>query len=80
MRTARDLSLRGCEKIVLPIVLLLVAACTTDRTRRGYLERSAEALPPPERVAIVVPGFGVTRLYDPLPERFVWGTPRATMR
>lgn len=75
MRTARDLSL-----IVLVIVLLLVAACTTDRTRRGYLERAAETLPPPERVAIVVPGFGVTRLYDPVTERYVWGTPRATMR
>lgn len=71
MRTARDLSL---------IAVMLVAACTTDRTRRGYLERAAETLPPPDRVAIVVPGFGVTRLHDPVTARYVWGTPRATVR
>jgi hypothetical protein len=71
IRTARDLSL---------IALLLVAACTTDRTRRGYLRRAAEGLAPPERVVIVIPGFGVTRLFDPVSETFVWGTPRATMR
>jgi hypothetical protein len=71
IRTARDLSL---------IVLLLVAACTTDRTRRGYLRRAAVALAPPERVVVVIPGFGVTRLLDPVSGTFVWGTPRATMR
>jgi hypothetical protein len=71
IRTARDLSL---------IALLLVAACTTDRTRRGYLRTAAAGLPAPERVVIVIPGFGVTRLFDPVSETFVWGTPRATMR
>lgn len=60
--------------------MLLSAACTTDRTRRGYLERMAADLRPPERHVIVVPGFGVTRLYDPLTERYVWGTPRAAVR
>ena len=62
------------------IAILLLAACTTDRTRRGYLERLAADLPAPQRHVIVVPGFGVTRLYDPLTERFVWGTPRAAVR
>ena len=62
------------------IAILLLAACTTDRTRRGYLERMAADLPAPQRHVIVVPGFGVTRLYDPVAERFVWGTPRAAVR
>lgn len=29
---------------------------------------------------MIVPGFGVTRLYDPVAGRFVWGTPRATVQ
>ncbi|HUP49549.1 MAG TPA: hypothetical protein VNA04_12250 [Thermoanaerobaculia bacterium] len=71
MRTARDLSL---------IVLLLVAtACTTDRTRRAYLRQNAATLSPPDRVVIVIPGFGVTRLFDPVTKRHVWGTARATV-
>jgi Lecithin:cholesterol acyltransferase len=40
----------------------------------------AESSAPPARPAIIVPGFGVTRLYDPVTRRYVWGTPRATMR
>ncbi len=64
------------------ILLLALAACTTDRTRRGYLEENARRLEssPPHRVAIVVPGFGVTRLYDPVIDRYVWGTARSTVR
>ena len=64
------------------ILLLALAACTTDRTRRGYLEENARRMytSPPQRVAIVVPGFGVTRLYDPAIDRYVWGTPRSTVR
>lgn len=58
------------------IALLLLAACTTDRTRRGYLREQALALEPPSRPVIVIPGFGVTRLYDQERRRFVWGTPR----
>ncbi|HEU4522810.1 MAG TPA: alpha/beta fold hydrolase, partial [Thermoanaerobaculia bacterium] len=60
-------------------LVLVTAACTTDRTRRGYLEEAAPSLPPPERVVIVIPGFGVTRLFDPVTRRHVWGTARATM-
>lgn len=40
----------------------------------------AESLDEPPRPAIIVPGFGVTRLYDPITHRYVWGTPHATMR
>ena len=75
IRTRRDLSLISL------ILLLALTACTTDRTRRGYLEENARRMyaSPPERVAIVVPGFGVTRLYDPVVDRYVWGTPRSTV-
>ena len=50
---------------------------TTDRTRRGYLRANAASLGAPERPAIVIAGFGVTRLVDPVTGRHVWGTPRA---
>jgi hypothetical protein len=60
-------------------VVLLLVSCTTDRTRRGYLENLAQTSGEPERIVIVVPGFGVTRLFDPTANRYVWGTPRTTM-
>lgn len=72
MRTARDLS-----TVVLAVVL--AASCTTDRTRRAYLRANAEHLQPPARHVIVIPGFGVTRLFDPITRRHVWGTARSTM-
>ena len=60
---------------------ILIAACTTDRTRRGYLRRNASAYQTaPAHPVIVIPGFGVSRLLDPVTGRYVWGTPRATMR
>ena len=62
------------------VALLLLAACTTDRTRRSYLERNALELAPPPRPVIVVPGFGVSRLFDPVTERFVWGTAHSTVQ
>jgi pimeloyl-ACP methyl ester carboxylesterase len=34
----------------------------------------------PPRPVIIVPGFGVTRLFDPVAHRYVWGTGRATMQ
>lgn len=61
--------------------LLLLGSCTTDRTRRGYLRANAawftEA---PAHPVVVVPGFGVTRLFDPATKRYVWGTPRTVVR
>ena len=75
MRTARDLSTRAAV-----VLLVVLCACTTDRTRRAYLRENAAHLSPPERVVIVIPGFGVTRLYDPVTERYVWGTARSTVR
>ncbi|HUR79431.1 MAG TPA: alpha/beta fold hydrolase [Thermoanaerobaculia bacterium] len=50
---------------------------TTDRTRRGYLRANAAHLGAPPRPVIVIAGFGVTRLVDPVTGRHVWGTPRA---
>ena len=61
------------------VLAMLVGSCTTDRTRRAYLRANAEHLPPPARHVIVIPGFGVTRLFDPVTRRHVWGTARATM-
>lgn len=53
---------------------------TTDHTRRGYLRANAASLGKPARPAIVIAGFGVTRLVDPVTGRHVWGTPRAVWR
>jgi pimeloyl-ACP methyl ester carboxylesterase len=58
----------------------VLTACTTDRTRRGYLRENARHLAAPVHPVVIVPGFGVTRLLDPELDRFVWGTPRSTMR
>jgi pimeloyl-ACP methyl ester carboxylesterase len=63
-----------------PLLFLLAMSCTTDATRRGYLERSALELPPPPRPVIIIPGFGLTRLFDPVTQRFVWGTAHATVQ
>jgi hypothetical protein len=65
--------------------LLALAHCstpfqTTDRTRRGYLRANAAALGAPARPVIVIAGFGVTRLFDPVTGRYVWGTPRSVWR
>ena len=73
MRTARDLSL-------IAALSLSLFACTTDATRRAYLERLASTLPDPPRPVIIVPGFGITRLFDPVTKRFVWGTAHATFQ
>lgn len=59
---------------------LAAAHCnTTDHTRRGYLRNIAETYGAPPRPVIIVPGFGVSRLYDPVAKRYVWGTPRSTV-
>src|ERR1041385_5294916 len=61
--------------------IILLFGCTTDRTRRGYLRANAARFTAaPAHPVIVIPGFGVTRLYDPVTGRFVWGTPRTAMR
>ena len=58
---------------------MICISCTTDATRRGYLHTIAESYGAPPRPVIIVPGFGVTRLYDPVTKQYVWGTPRATV-
>jgi pimeloyl-ACP methyl ester carboxylesterase len=61
--------------------LFALAHCnTTDRTRRGYLRANVATLGAPERPVIVIAGFGVTRLLDPVTGRYVWGTPRSVWR
>ena len=50
---------------------------TTDRTRRDYLRANAARLGPPPRPVVVIAGFGVTRLVDPVTGHHVWGTPRS---
>ncbi|HEY0156027.1 MAG TPA: alpha/beta fold hydrolase [Thermoanaerobaculia bacterium] len=63
------------------LALVALTACqTTDRTRRGYLRANAAGLGAPERPAIVIAGFGVTQLLDPVTGRAVWGTPRSVWR
>src|SRR3982750_1632392 len=58
---------------------IISLSCTTDATRRSYLRNIAETYSAPPRPVIIVPGFGVTKLYDPETRRYVWGTPRATV-
>ena len=40
----------------------------------------SESFDEPRRPVIIVPGFGVTKLYDPVKHRFVWGTGHATFQ
>jgi pimeloyl-ACP methyl ester carboxylesterase len=62
-------------------VLAALAHCnTTDRTRRAYLRANAATLGKPVRPVIVIAGFGVTQLIDPVTKRAVWGTPRSVWR
>lgn len=69
------------RRALIVCLAFLLATCTTDRTRRGYLRDLAAGLTsPPANPVIVIPGFGVTRLLDPQINRYVWGTPHATMR
>jgi pimeloyl-ACP methyl ester carboxylesterase len=61
-------------------IALVTLTCTTDHTRRGYLHTIAESYARPPRPVIIVPGFGVSRLFDPLRNRYVWGTAHATVQ
>src|SRR5712692_8191735 len=67
-------------RIVATLVAMICIGCTTDATRRGYLRAIATTYGAPPRPAIIVPGFGVTRLFDPVTQRYVWGTGRATFQ
>jgi pimeloyl-ACP methyl ester carboxylesterase len=59
--------------LALLIPLLLSGCMTYSGTRRGYMERLTEYLPAPQRPVIVIPGFGNSRLYDPVEDKLVWG-------
>lgn len=58
----------------------MLVSCTTGVTRRAYLEKIAPELPDPPRPVIIVPGFGLTRLFDPVTQRYVWGTVHNTVQ
>jgi pimeloyl-ACP methyl ester carboxylesterase len=77
VRHARSPCLR---RLVILALVALTACTTTDRTRRGYLRANAASLGAPPRPAIVIAGFGVTQLLDPVTGRAVWGTPRSVWR
>jgi hypothetical protein len=62
------------------VAAIISLSCTTDATRRGYLRAIATTYGAPPRPAIIVPGFGVSRLLDPVTHRYVWGTGRATFQ
>ena len=67
-------------KPLLILILLLSALVTgcgmTRASRSSYLTSLAPYLEPPARPVIVIPGVGVTRLFDPVTQYFVWGTAR----
>lgn len=52
---------------------------SSNATRERYLTSLSDRLPPPARPVIIIPGFGHSRLYDPVTRRFVWGTGRSTL-
>jgi pimeloyl-ACP methyl ester carboxylesterase len=62
------------------LAAILCFMCTTDHTRRGYLRTIASTYDEPSRPVIVIPGFGVTRLLDPVRNRYVWGTAHSTVQ
>jgi len=66
--------------MIAALAAVMSLTCTTDHTRRGYLRTIAAGLGEPPRPVIVIPGFGVTRLLDPVRNRYVWGTPHTTVQ
>jgi hypothetical protein len=67
-------------QIIAVLAAMICLTCTTDHTRRGYLRTIATTYDEPPRPVIVIPGFGVTRLLDPVRNRYVWGTAHATVQ
>ena len=80
MQRDRNVTRRVRIVIVSLLSLALLQCQTTDRTRRGYLRANAASLGAPPRPAIVIAGFGVTQLLDPVTGGAVWGTPRSVWR
>ena len=81
-RRPRTASCSSTMRRVLAVCAYVVAlaSCATDRTRRGYLRANAATIGKPARPAIVIAGFGITRLVDPVTKRHVWGTPSTMWR
>lgn len=78
--TAADHTARAFRIASVVTALLFAGGCfTSNAVRRSELQRLSTIIPPPLRPVVVIPGFGHSRLYDPVTQRFVWGTGRATM-
>ena len=71
---------RGLLIMMVVLAVVAIGGCrTSDGLRRDYLRSVARITPAPTRPVIIIPGFGVSRLRDPELDRWVWGTPRATV-
>lgn len=56
------------------LIPLVLSGCVSyTGTRRAYMERMKEYVPPPARPVILIPGFGNSRIYDPVDDKLVWG-------
>lgn len=56
--------------------MVLSGCMTYNGPRRAYMHQLTEYLPEPARPVIVIPGFGNSRLYDPVDDKLVWGLGR----
>lgn len=61
-------------------VFQLACGGTSNNLREGYLANSAEFLEPPTRPVVIMTGFGQMKLYDPITQRIVWGTPHTMVQ
>jgi pimeloyl-ACP methyl ester carboxylesterase len=69
------------KSIALALSAALSAGCfNSTSVQRGYLERQRNYLGEPLRPVIVVPGFGVSQLYDERANEYVWGPAKTMMR
>jgi pimeloyl-ACP methyl ester carboxylesterase len=60
------------------LTAFLLSGCfSTNAVRTRYLEETRPSLDKPARPLIVVPGFGISKLYDAKREHFIWGTPKS---
>ncbi|HXI14655.1 MAG TPA: hypothetical protein VNM92_18710 [Thermoanaerobaculia bacterium] len=66
--------------MILIACLAVLPNCSSDSARRRLLEEQRARLTRPARSVIVIPGFGVTGLYDPVANRHVWGRPSNAVR
>lgn len=67
--------------IVLGLCLLqLACGGTSNNLREQYLADTASFLEPPTHPVVIMTGFGQMKLYDPVTQRIVWGTPHTMVQ